>query len=238
MNIITNEGLIKRNSAIGKVTSLVGMLMLVGGLIASFQIQDPEIVMWLWAAFIFGFVLSQVGIYFGNRWGRIPRLDQIIDKNLKGLGREYSIYHYMTPAAHLLVGPAGVWTILPYYQSGRISFTKGRWRASGGGFLQAYMRIFGQESIGKPDMDARVEIDSLRKYLFKILAEDAVIPEIRALLVFTHPKVDLALEDAPLPAITPREIKDSLRAAAKANPLPKDTLSALQAALPQVGKET
>ncbi len=93
-------------------------------------------------------------MYYGNRWGRSPRPDELIDKGLKGLGREYTIYHYVTAASHLLVGPAGVWTLMPYYQSGKIVYEKKRWKSRGGGFIQSYLRLFGQENMGRPEIES------------------------------------------------------------------------------------
>ncbi len=111
--------------------------------------------------------MSQIGMYYGNRWGRSPRPDEMIDKSLKGLGRDYTIYHYVTSAAHLLVGPAGIWTMMPYYQSGKIIYEKKRWKSRGGGFLQSYLRLFGQENMGRPEIESETEIEATKRYLAK-----------------------------------------------------------------------
>jgi hypothetical protein len=176
-------------------------------------------------------------MYYGNRWGRSPRPDELIDKGLKGLGREYTIYHYKTPAAHLLVGPAGLWTLMPYYQSGKIVYEKKRWKSKGGGFLQSYLRLFGQENMGRPEIESETEIEATRRYLLKILPEGSEIPPINALLLFTSPKVDLNVEEAPLPAITPKDLKDFMREKSKIEALNPQTLESLLRVLPKPEKE-
>ena len=136
MKIVTNSKLIKRNAKIGQYTTIGALVTLGAGLLITFQLPDKFIYSLICLAV--GFLLSQIGMQYGNRWGRSPRPDEIINKNMKGLGRDYTIYHYTTPASHLLVGPAGVWVILPYYQGGKISFNGKRWRSTGGGFARSY----------------------------------------------------------------------------------------------------
>jgi hypothetical protein len=146
MDIITNDRLIQRNARIGQVTSIVGLLVLAGGMFISFT--RAELFLFSLIALVIGFGLSQVGIYFGNRWGRRPRPDEVLDTALKGLDGRYSIYHYSSPTAHLLIGPAGIWVLLPRNQAGEITYdeTKKRWRQKGGSI---YLKIFAQENLGR-----------------------------------------------------------------------------------------
>ena len=148
MKIIKNEKLIKRNGAIGNWISLGALAVLAGGMYISFT--RPDLFTYSLICLVLGFMMTQVGMYMGNRWGRSPRRDERIDAGLKGLHSEFSIYHYTAPVPHLLVGPSGVWVILPYQQAGTAYYEKNRWRIKGGGFMQTYMQIFGQEGIGRP----------------------------------------------------------------------------------------
>jgi hypothetical protein len=235
MKIVTNIKLIKRNAKIGQFTSIGALVVLGIGLYISFKMPDKF--GYSLVALLLGFFMSQIGMYYGNRWGRSPRPDELIDKGLKGLGREYTIYHYKTPAAHLLVGPAGLWTLMPYYQSGKIVYEKKRWKSKGGGFLQSYLRLFGQENMGRPEIESETEIEATRRYLLKILPEGSEIPPINALLLFTSPKVDLNVEEAPLPAITPKDLKDFMREKSKIEALNPQTLESLLRVLPKPEKE-
>jgi hypothetical protein len=197
----------------------------------------PNLFVYSLAALLIGFFMSQVGIHFTNRWGHNPRPDEIVDKSLKGLGREFTVYHYVTPVSHLLVGPAGVWTIMPNFQGGIIVYDKKRWRAKGGGFLQSYMRMFGQENLGRPDLESEAEIDSAKRYLKRVLPEGTEIPQVNSLLLFANPKVELKVEDAPLPALTPKDLKDFLREKSKQKSIGDLTLDTIRKALPQAEKD-
>jgi hypothetical protein len=212
MKVFTNDRLIKRNGRLGQVATISGLLVLVGGMFVSFRY--PNFAGYAWVALLLGFALSQIGLYFGNRWGRRPRPDELIDQGLKGLNDQYSIYHYMTPVSHLLVGPSGLWVILPYYQVGTIVYEKGRWKQKGGGFMQRYLRAFAQEGVGRPDIEAPSEVQSIIKFLNKRFP-DRDHPEVTPALVFTNDKVNLEVEDAPILTLPLKKLKETVRKAAK-----------------------
>lgn len=233
MKIIKNDKLIKRNSIIGQWTSIGALVVLGGGMYMSFaNPANSKLVTYSIIALVGGFILTQVGMYMGNRWGRSPRPDEKIDAGLKGLPGDFTIYHFVTPASHLLVGPAGVWALLPYRQRGVVTYAKNRWRIGNGGFMQAYMSIFGQEGIGRPDLEAEGEINALKKLFAKNL-DGGQIPEIQAVLVFMHDEVDLQVTDAPLPAMKLKQLKDFMRQKGKEKPLGQITLAAIKSALPE-----
>ena len=231
MKVVTNLKLIKRNAKIGQYTSIGALVILGVGLYISFKMPDKFI--YSLGALLLGFFMSQIGMYYGNSWGRSQRPDEMIDKGLKGLGRDYSVYHYRTAASHMLVGPAGIWILMPYYQSGKIVYEKKRWKSKGGGFLQSYLRLFGQENMGRPEIESETEIESTKRYLSKILPEGSEVPQIQTVLVFTSPKVDLQVKDAPLPAITPKDLKDFMREKSKEKPIGGSIMEKIQDLLPK-----
>lgn len=208
MKIIKNEKLIKRNSVIGQWLSLGALVVLGLGMYISFA--KPDLFTYSLICLLIGFIMTQVGMYMGSRWGRSPRPDEKLDSGLKGMHSEFTLYHYATPASHLLVGPSGVWALLPYHQRGKIFFEKNRWKLKGGGLLQGYMRIFGQEGIGRPDIDAENEVITVRKFLTKNM-EESTIPEIKAILVFTSDEVELDAGDSPVPAMKLKQLKEFMR---------------------------
>jgi len=230
MKIIKNEARIKRNAQIGSWISLAAMAVLGLGMYISFT--RTELITVSLTALIVGFALTQVGMYMGNKYGRSPRPDEKLDAGLKGLPNEYVIYHYTTPVSHLLVGPAGVWVILPYHQRGQVTFKKNRWSISGGGFMQAYMRIFGQEGLGRPDHEVEGEIATLKKYLNKQL-DESNIPEINALMVFINDGIEIEAEEAPVPALKIKQLKEFIRQKARGKPISQTQLTAVKAALPE-----
>ena len=216
MKIIKNEKLIKRNSVVGQWLSLGALVVLGLGMYISFT--KPDLFTYSLICLLVGFIMTQVGMYMGSRWGRSPRPDEKIDSGLKGMHAEFTLYHYTTPASHLLVGPSGVWALLPYHQRGKISFEKNRWKMRGGGFLQGYMRIFGQEGIGRPDLDAENEIITLRKFFSKQL-EESTLPEVKAALLFTSDEVELDPGDSPIPAMKLKQFKEFMRQNSKSRVL-------------------
>ena len=198
MNIVRNDALVRRNARIAQITMLGGLLVLGGGMFISFRM--PEQFGLSLAALMIGFALSQVGIYFSNRWGRRPRPDELLNQALKGLDNKYSIYHYTAPVSHLLVGPSGIWVLMPRHQRGKITYAKGRWHQKGGNL---YLKIFAQESLGRPDLEVMSEIENLQNFFKKNLPEDTKLPEIQAALVFTNPKAEVDIpEDENPPAAT------------------------------------
>ena len=231
MKIIKNEKLIKRNSKIGQYTSLGALGVLALGMYISFS--RPDLFVWAVVALLIGFTLTQIGMYFGNRWGRSPRPDEKLDAGLKGLHKEFNIYHWTTPVSHLLVGPAGIWVLMPFHQRGHVTYHKNRFRMSGGGFLQNYMRIFGQEGIGRPDLEAESEINSIRKVLLKGGMDENEIPEINAMLVFTAEDVEIEAEEASIPALPLKKIKDFIRNKSKEKPFPPLMLERVKSILPE-----
>jgi len=232
MKVISNEKTIKRNAQIGKYTSLVALLILAGGMVISFTMQqDPNMVYISFGALMAGFILSQIGIYFGNRWGRHPRVDERITAALKGLTKDYTLYHYLAPVSHLLVGPAGVWVIEPYYQRGTIVYEKNRWKQKGGGFLLNYLKIFAQEGLGRPDLEVQADLDALSSALKKSLGDD--LPPLNASLVFFDPRAELQADEAPHPTMKLDDLKDFLRKKAKETPLPAAQIKKITDLLPQ-----
>lgn len=210
MIIVRNERMIKRSRWIGNISGILSILILGGGMYISFKFQEK--IAYSFAALILGFTLSQVGIYYTNRFSRSPRPDEALDAALKGLDDAYALYHYMSPVNHLLVGPAGLWVLLPFPQKGRIVYDekKGRWRMIGGNL---YLRFFAMDSIGRPEQ----EIKSGRARVGKVLGKipEFELPEIKFALVFSNEDAVVEIENAPQPTLHARQLKKFIRKEAK-----------------------
>jgi len=228
MNIIINDRLIKRNRRLGLAATIAGLVVLGGGMYISFR--QPEYFFYSLLALVVGFILSQVGIYFSNRWGRSPRPDEMLSQALKGLDRKFTLYHYTSPVSHLLVGPAGLWILLPRIQRGAISYSKGRWRQKGGNL---YMKIFAQEGIGRPDLDVAAESRDMEKFILETFPDEE-IPSPEVALVFLHPQVEINIsEDETPPAETlhASKLKDFIRKSSKNKALTTDQIDLINSTL-------
>jgi hypothetical protein len=229
MEIITNEALIKRNAVLSRVCSFGGIAVLGIGMFLSLKRQDLFYLSML--CLLGGFLLSQVGIYYGNRWGRRPRPDEYINAALKGLDGRYYLYHYVTPVSHLSVGPAGIWVLLPRMIPGLITYdeTRKRWNQKGGSL---YLKIFAQESLGRPDLEIASDRDAIKRFFDNSLPDNN-LPEAQAILLFANEKAEVDADNAPVPTVPLKKLKDVIRKAAKSKPMSADLITKIQEILPQ-----
>jgi len=100
----------------------------------------------------------------------------------------------------------------------------------GGGFLQGYMRIFGQENIGRPELDAENEVKALQKFFAKKL-DGANIPEIKPILVFTTDEVELNAGESPVAALKLKQLKEFMRQGGKNRALNAEQISKITESL-------
>ena len=227
MKIVTNPKKIQRNYKIGLYTSLGSLVFLFAAVGLTLTTRN-DLVNLSFLAMAVGLILSQVGVYFANRYGKSPRIDERITQSLKGLDDRYTLYHYVGPVPHLLTGPSGVWVLAPQYHSGIITYEKDRYRQRGVGF---FARVVGQEGLGRPEMEAKAYEDDLRKYVLKSLPEDG-LPQIRSIIVFTNPKATVQVEETPIPTLHVEKLKDFLRRKFKEQPVNLDKIRQVQELLP------
>lgn len=226
MNIVINEKAIQRNKRIGSIATIGSILLFGAGIWFTTAVKDPEVInQYIWVVYgtlIVGFIGSQIGIGLGNRFGRSPRMDERISAALKGMTKDYTLYHYSSPASHLLVGPAGIWALESYHQRGTIVYEKNRYQQKGGGVLLGYLKIFAQEGLGRPELDVESEFAGLKKLLKKEFGEE--LPPLNAALVFLDPRAEIKAEGSPYPVVRAEGLKEIIRTAAKRNPLPAETI--------------
>ncbi|HOR18289.1 MAG TPA: hypothetical protein PLE10_00465 [Brevefilum sp.] len=196
MNKVINEKLIKRNKTIGNVLSISGFAILIGGLILNMN-PTPTKTLVSFGALIVGFIVAQISTTYVTRFGRSPRFDEIIADNLSKLNNQYTFYVYNGPVPMLLVGPGGLWIPIPTIAAGEISYDN-KWRQRGG---SAFMKMFGQESIGKPELEIVNQEKQIIDFLKKHVSEDD-IPPTNFVLVSMNPKAVIGdVENAPVPIV-------------------------------------
>ena len=230
MKIISNEKLIRRNKKLSQYTLYGALAVLVLGFILTFNNPDLSDIGWAYLILIPGYILVQVSINLGNKWGRSPRPDEIISQSLKGLDDKYSLYHYTTGVPHLLIGPAGIWIIKPYHQSGQISYDsqKKKYRQKGGANI--FTKLFSQEGIGDIEHDSKLLKKDLQKYFSKLSVQNYSEP--RMANIFFSEKVDIKANDAPELTLHANKLKNFIRKYAKSDPAEKEMINLIQKKLP------
>lgn len=206
MKKVINENLISRNKKIGNILTILGAAILIGGLILNIK-PDPTRTLLSLVALIVGFVLAQISSYYVSRFVRSPRFDEIIADNLSKLNNGYTFFAYSSPVPMLLTGPHGLWIPIPLTASGEIYYD-GKWKQRGGNF---FLKLFGQETLGKPERDIESRENQVLRFLEENLPEEE-IPPINSILVSLHPKATIGdVESAPNPIVTVDALRRSIR---------------------------
>ena len=230
--VMRDEARIARYRKISQYTSLGGLLLLVGGMVLAFA-QPVNFLLYQTIALIGGWTLSQIGLYLGHRYGRSPRMDEVLDEALRKTARNGRLYHYMLPAPHVLLTAAGPIVLAPKFQSGDISADGDKWRQSGIGLR----RFFGQEALGNPTREAESMVKALYRYIHENAPQlEAALGEvpIGAVIVFTSDKPKLKslnVERSTIPALHHTKLSGYLKQQAQQGPaLPPEQYEALRAA--------
>ena len=71
----------------------------------------------------------------------------------------------------------------------------------------------------------------MTRYLKKLLPERE-FPQIQAALIFTNEKTEVEADNAPIPTLQARKLKELIRKTAKGNPISLDLVKEIQQALP------
>jgi len=205
MEIFTYERLARRRARFGKYASIIGLLILAGGLVASFYSQYLYL---SFAALIVGFILSQIGNYNLLRWGRKPRADMVLNEGLKGLERKWRIYHYYLPAAHVLIGPGGLYVFVVKPQTGKIRCEGKRWKHKL--TLGRALLFFGDESLGNPPADLDFEMRQLARFVNE-KRPDLNTVLVHGAVVFSNEKAELELNNPTIKVLRPKQLKGYVR---------------------------
>ncbi|MBE2268832.1 MAG: NERD domain-containing protein [Anaerolinea sp.] len=146
---------------------------------------------------VIALVVTVISVRLANLWVRVPRPEEVIPENLKGIGKQsvlYSYYHF--PARHVLIAPQGVFALTVMYHDGRFSVDQDKWTRHQSGFARV-ASIFRFDSIGNPTAEARQAADHVQK----LLADIAPDVEVQPIIVFTDPKVVVEVGETSVPVV-------------------------------------
>jgi hypothetical protein len=159
---------------------------------------------------LFAFILGLFIFALSSAFRRYVRGKEF-NLALKKLGNDYTLYHFITPVSHLLVGPAGIWILVPKYAKGTVTFdeSRGRWRFSRPSFL-AKTFFFMTEGIGRPAVDVLREADVLDRFLRKNwkLKER---PYVEAAIVFMDEDTLVDARNAPIDTLPIKKLREHIR---------------------------
>lgn len=226
MIILRDDQRIARLKRASQITSFLGMGILLAGMLILFLPDATNLIFYQLIALFFGWMLSQIGIYLGNRYVRDPRPDEVLDEVLRKVARNGRIYHYLLPAAHVLLIPSGIIVFVPKYQMGTISVDGEKWSQTGLGLR----RFFGQERLGNPSREAALSVEAIASYLNKNAPSVDEVP-IGAMIVFTAKGTkDLDLKKSNIPAMHFTKVKGYLRQQKREQSISEEDFAAIQAA--------
>ena len=211
MQVVTNQGFVKTRGRLGRVASLLGFAILIGGLILSFQ--NNELIFISYVALVPGYMLIMYGNYATLRWGIKPRIDEILATALKSLDHRHFLYNYQSslPAENLLLTPSGLFVleVRPYVGEFSVD-SKGRWHRKRG--LAGWLLILGEGALGNPVRDGERKIKIVREFLSDQLGPEAAdsVP-IESVAVFTHPRAKLTVENPDVQAALARDLRGQIK---------------------------
>lgn len=225
MIIYRDEERIAKLKRRGQQVSIIGFLLLLGGFVLVF-ITVQYLILFQTLALVGGFGLTQYGLYLQHRYARSPRPDEVLDDAVKSVARDGIMYHYVLPAPHVLLTPAGPIVFALKYQTGVIRADGDKWSQKGLGFR----RFFGQEGLGNPTRDAESMVKSLAGYIGRQAPEIDEVP-IAAMIVFTSKNKDeLDVKGSRIPAMHYSKVKGFLKQKGKGASLSEAEYDALRAA--------
>jgi hypothetical protein len=176
---------------------------------------------------ILGFIAASIGGYNTRRFGRSPRPDERIAKELKGFDDRYSLHVYSTPASFVFLGPSGIYTFAVREHGGKIVNTGDKWQHKGSRLN--FLLAFSNEGIGNPSADAIEDAARVKKFLAEQDPDTAV--DVQPLVLMANPNAQLELKSPVVPVIKPDGLKALLRMRAKDHRLDNPTLQKLESLL-------
>jgi hypothetical protein len=227
MRVSRNEKYIQQRARFGKYVTFVGLGVLILGLLATFQIKYQWAVWASMGALVVGFILSQVGSYHLRRWGRTPRPDQIVERELKGLDDRYRFFAWALPAPQVLLSPQGLYSIETRDQTGDISVTGDRWQSKRS--LGRVLFSFGQEGLVNPSRDAEANAARLATLIQEQLPANQI--KVQPVVVFIDEKARLHVDEPTVPVLDAESLKRWLRGSGKGELLKTADYRAIEAVL-------
>ena len=203
MKIYIDHDKVNSRATLANAASVGGMLLLLASVLAPLFIAGlaPFSLLFLFV----GGATSMTGIYLANRWVRKPRPEESLDKALKAFDDGYRLYHYATiPSDHVLLTPTGVVAMEVVNLAGSFAHRKGRWKESM--TMGRALRYLVEPRVVDPLLLQQSLSNELQRWFHDNLKNRSNVP-IRVLTVFTHPAVQLDLDNGSVAALTVAKLR-------------------------------
>jgi hypothetical protein len=195
MKIFINQRKVKARAQLSNLASVGGLILLLSSVVIPLFL--PSWASAAYAMMIAGLGIAMIGIYFANRWVRKPRPEESLANALRSLDDQYRLYHYPSlPCDHVLLTPSGAVILEVINLAGGFSYRNGKWREAM--TIGRALRYIVEERVGNPIYSASRMEEDLRELFAKEFGGELSIP-IRSIVVFSHPLVQLDIENAPIP---------------------------------------
>jgi hypothetical protein len=245
MRVVNNTRLIRTRGHLGRWGTLGGFAALFGGLLyscttfpqrASGEITpDTSLAMWVpWVGLVIGYMLISLGKEPWLRYAVRPRPDEALAINLKSLDNRSLLFNYVSifPVDHLLVTPGGLLAIVTRPVLGDIVVQGERYKRRRGPF--GWLQFISEGALGNPGRDARRGAEDVKAYLAQRFGAEAAerIP-VEPLVIFTHPRATLTVEQPDVPTVHVREARNEVRRLTTGTRVPSEIARRLEYELVQ-----
>lgn len=210
METIINSKLVERNRRIASWLFMGTFVLLAGSFIyfnyAIFTNQgDSDLLLLLQAlALPVIFIMTILSIRMTNLWNREPHPEKALAEGLKSVSKKSHIFHYYhSPARHVLIAPQGVFAIVTRWHEGKI-FVNGENFKTDKSAISRFFSALRMDGVGNPASEARKAAEHVQK----LLSDISPGIEVKPLVVFVSPKVELEITDPTLPILYADESKE------------------------------
>jgi hypothetical protein len=202
-----NNRLVTRNRRYSRWMMFGGLGATIAAVIITFV--QPTLIIIAFGLMLVGGVVSQIGTAIHNRFGRSPRLDEILDFSLKGLDDQHALFHYYLGTNHALFTPHAAYALVPMMEKGVIEYADSEWtqRTPPGRFSFRGERLRKLKNVEK---EAKSETQKLKRFMSKKLPQQSDI-DFEPLIVFLADDTQVRTENAPFIAIHRKKLKGALR---------------------------
>jgi hypothetical protein len=221
MDVLLNQRLVKRSRIFTRICFFLFLVFLTIGLILLVypptNRQNRALDLLISAGFLLiGYLFLRINMSMSSRWEAKPRIDELLTSALKGLPAEFTLAHYVTYNAHILVGPKNVYLLDTTDFSGEVYFneTKNHWAIKRMG--NAAERLIKREhfpNTRKTRIQALKDWGKMLAHLKKTKSKAGFenIPEPEYLMVLLNEKSSVPQVDAFAAFIRLDKLKDVIR---------------------------